>query len=107
VAAATGHLPAVANTVGGQASTPIGAVADAGRLATITSDSPATERGIRMSSCFVVPDGGALSQMAARSVARSLSIPVASTGELSEAAGALAAVASGKTNGGIVLTLPH
>src|SRR5919201_781881 len=55
----------------------IRAVSDGGRLATITSDPPSQERGITVSSVYVRPDGGQLSELAQLLAAGQLQICLA------------------------------
>jgi NADPH:quinone reductase-like Zn-dependent oxidoreductase len=79
------------------------AVADGGRLATITSDAPAAERGIAVSSVYVRPDGGQLRRLAQLLADGQLAVSVAKTYELPNAAEALAEVVSGRTGGAVAL----
>jgi NADPH:quinone reductase-like Zn-dependent oxidoreductase len=102
-AASGGRLGAVANAVPGAASTLMSMLDDGGRLATITGDPPAAERGIQVIDYYVHPDGAALEQIAARFAERGLSIPLAPTYELSTADIALAEAVSGKSAGGIAI----
>ena len=66
------------------------AVADGGRLATITSDPPSQQRGITVSSIYVRPDGNQLRELAKRFADGQLEIPVAASYRLADAAQALA-----------------
>src|ERR1051326_1246322 len=104
-AASRGRLHAVANAVPGAASTLMALVDEGGRLATITGDPPSTERGIQVIDYYVHPDGAALEQIAIRFAERGLSIPLAATYELSTADMALADAVSGKSAGGITITV--
>ena len=54
---------AAANAAPGGAATAIRAVADGGRLATITSDPPRQERGITVANVYVRSDGALLRQL--------------------------------------------
>jgi NADPH:quinone reductase-like Zn-dependent oxidoreductase len=72
-------VAAAANAVRGGAADGMLAVADGGRLVTITSDPPAQERGITVSSLYVRPDGGRLAALAALLGDGSLAVPVAAT----------------------------
>jgi NADPH:quinone reductase-like Zn-dependent oxidoreductase len=83
---------------------PIRAVSDGGRLATITSDPPAQERGITVSSVYVRPDGGQLRELAQLLAAGQLQISVSSTYELRDAADALATAVDGHSGGAVALT---
>lgn len=96
---------AAANAAPGGAAAAIRAVADGGRLATITSDPPAEERGITVSSVYVRPDGSQLRRLAERLGAGQLMIPIASTYRLADAARALAQATSGQAGGAITLKL--
>jgi NADPH:quinone reductase-like Zn-dependent oxidoreductase len=97
-------VDAAANVVPGGAASAIEAVADGGRLATITSDPPSQRRGITVSSIYVRPDGARLRELAARFAAGQLEIPVAASYRLADAAQALARVAGGLAAGAVVLT---
>ena len=79
----------VVNAVRGAAAGLLDLVADGGRLATITGDPPASERGIAITDLYVAPDGEALEAAAATLAARGLSIAIAGTYALTEAASAL------------------
>lgn len=98
-------VPAAVNAAPGGASDAIRAVADGGRLATITSDPPAEERGITVSSVYVRPDGGQLQRLTQLLEDGALKISVASTHGLRDAAEALARAASGRAGGAVALTL--
>ena len=91
------------NAARGQAHTTLGAVADGGRLATITGDPPAEERGIAVSDVYVRPDGPQLSELAELLARGALSVPVASVRPLEEAAEALREVVAGAP-GAVVLS---
>jgi NADPH:quinone reductase-like Zn-dependent oxidoreductase len=80
------------------------AVADGGRLATITSDPPAEQRGITVSSVYVRPDGRQLRDLATRFGDGRLEIPVGGGYRLADAARALARVTGGHAGGAVVLT---
>ena len=97
-------VDAAANAVPGGAASAIRAVADGGRLATITSDPPGQKRGITVSSIYVRPDGNQLRELATRFADGQLEIPVADRYRLADAAQALAQVAGGHTAGAVVLT---
>jgi NADPH:quinone reductase-like Zn-dependent oxidoreductase len=106
VRAATGRrgVDAAANAAPGGAARAIEAVADGGRLATITSDPPGQQRGITVASIYVRPNGTQLRQLAARFADGQLPIPVAASYRLADAAQALAQVTGGRSAGAIVLT---
>jgi NADPH:quinone reductase-like Zn-dependent oxidoreductase len=99
-----GGAPKAVNAAPGQAATTLTAVADGGRLATITTDPPQAERGIAVSDVYVRPDGRQLSGLAELLADGALSVPIASVRPLEQAAGALAEVVAG-ADGAIVLSL--
>jgi hypothetical protein len=80
------------------------AVADGGRLATITGDPPQEERGVAVSDVYVRPDGGQLSALTELLARRILSVPIASVRPLERAGQALREVVAG-ADGAIVLSL--
>jgi NADPH:quinone reductase-like Zn-dependent oxidoreductase len=96
VSAATNAAPAGARDA-------IRAVTDGGRLATITSDPPPQERAITVSNVYVRPDGGQLRDLAGLLAAGQLSISLAVTHGLRDAAGALESVVSGRAGGAVAL----
>jgi NADPH:quinone reductase-like Zn-dependent oxidoreductase len=93
-----------ASAVPGGAARAIEAVADGGRLATITSDPPGQRRGITVASVYVRPDGTRLRELATRFTGGQLPVPVAASYPLADAARALARVTGGHAAGAIVLT---
>jgi NADPH:quinone reductase-like Zn-dependent oxidoreductase len=97
-------VAAAANAVPGGATSAIEAVADGGRLATITSDPPGEQRGITVSSVYVRPNGNQLRELAARFADGRLEIPVAASYRLADAARALAQVTGGHAAGAVILT---
>jgi NADPH:quinone reductase-like Zn-dependent oxidoreductase len=97
-------VDAAANAAPGAAASAIEAVADGGRLATITSDPPGGQRGITVSCIYIRPDGNQLRELATRFADGQLGIPVAASYRLADAAQALAQVAGGHTTGAVVLT---
>jgi NADPH:quinone reductase-like Zn-dependent oxidoreductase len=99
-----GGAPGAVNAARGQAATTLKALADGGRLATITGDPPREERGVLVSDVYVRPDGGQLSALAALLADGTLSVPIAFVRPLGQAARALSEVVAG-TNGAIVLSL--
>jgi NADPH:quinone reductase-like Zn-dependent oxidoreductase len=80
------------------------AVADGGRLATITGDPPREERGVAVSDVYVRPDGRQLSALAELLAGGTLSVPIAAVRPLEQAAQALRDVVGG-ADGAIVLSL--
>jgi NADPH:quinone reductase-like Zn-dependent oxidoreductase len=106
VRAITGRrgVAAAANAAPGGAASAIRAVADGGRLATITSDPPGEQRGITVSNIYVRPDGNQLRKLAQQFAAGQLDIRVASSYRLADAGQALAQVTGGHAAGSIVLT---
>jgi NADPH:quinone reductase-like Zn-dependent oxidoreductase len=99
-----GGAPRAVNAARGQAATTLKAVADGGRLATITGDPSPEERGIAVTNVYVRPDGRQLSALAGLLACGTLSVPVASVRPLEQAAQALREVVVG-ADGAIVLTL--
>jgi NADPH:quinone reductase-like Zn-dependent oxidoreductase len=97
-------VDAAANAAPGGAASAIRAVADGGRLATITSDPPGQQRGITVSSIYVRPNGHQLRELAARFADGQLTIPVAASYRLADAAQALTQVTGGHPAGAVVLT---
>jgi len=97
-------VDAAANAAPGGAARAIEAVADGGRLATITSDPPGGQRGITVWSSYVRPDGNQLRELATRFADGQLEIPVAASYRLADAARALALVTGGHAAGAVVLT---
>jgi NADPH:quinone reductase-like Zn-dependent oxidoreductase len=99
-----GGAPKAVNAAPGQAATTLKAVADGGRLATITGDPPREERGVAVSDVYVRPDGRQLSDLAELLDRGTLSVPIASVRPLEQAAQALREVVAG-ADGAIVLSL--
>jgi hypothetical protein len=91
------------NAAPGQEAATLKAVADGGRLATITGDPPREERGVAVSDVYVRPDGRQLSALAELLAQGSLSVPIASVRPLEQAAQALGEVVAG-ADGAIVLS---
>src|SRR5919206_291576 len=96
--------PTAVNAARGQAATTLRAVADGGRLATITGDRPPEERGVAVSDVYVRPDGRQLAALAELLAQGSLSVPIGSIRPLEQAAQALGEVVAG-ADGAIVLSL--
>jgi NADPH:quinone reductase-like Zn-dependent oxidoreductase len=100
-----GHgVAAAANAAPGGAATAIRAVADGGRLATITSDAPSQQRGITISNIYVRADGNQLRKLAQQFGDGQLEIPVAASYRLTDAAQALAQATGRHAAEAIVLT---
>jgi len=99
-----GGVPRAVNAARGQAATALKAVADGGRLATITGDPPAEERRVTVSDVYVRPDGRQLSALAGLLADGTLTVPLASVRPLEQAAHALREVVAG-ADGAIVLSL--
>jgi NADPH:quinone reductase-like Zn-dependent oxidoreductase len=99
-----GGAPKAVNAARGQAATTLKAVADGGRLATITGDPPPEERGIAVSDIYVRPDGRQLSALAELLANGTLDVPIASVRPLEQAAQALREVVAG-ADGAIALSL--
>jgi NADPH:quinone reductase-like Zn-dependent oxidoreductase len=97
-------VAAAVNAAPGGAASAIRAVADGGRLATITSDPPSQQRGITVSSIYVRADGNQLRKLAQRLGDGQLEVTVAASYRLADAAQALAQATSGQVGGAIVLT---
>jgi NADPH:quinone reductase-like Zn-dependent oxidoreductase len=99
-----GGAPRAVNAARGQAATTLKAVADGGRLATITGDPPQEERGVAVSDVYVRPDARQLSALAELLARGALRVPIASVRPLEEAAQALREAVAG-ADGAIVLSL--
>jgi len=99
-----GGAPIAVNAARGQAATTLKAVADGGRLATITGDPPPEEQGIAVTDVYVRPDGRQLASLAELLSCGTLSVPIASIRPLKQAAQALRDVVAG-ADGAIVLSL--
>src|SRR5438034_741669 len=97
-----GGAPKAVNAARGQAATAFKAVADGGRLATITGDPPRQERGVAVSDVYVRPDGRQLSALAELLAHGTLSVPIAAVRPFEQAAHALRDVVAGAA-GAIVL----
>ncbi|MFL5951892.1 MAG: NADP-dependent oxidoreductase [Gaiellaceae bacterium] len=93
---------AAVNAAPGGAALAAQAVADGGRLATITGDPPAPERGVAVTDVYVRADGAGLAMLAAALDDGLLSIDIASKLPLTAAAAALDGAVSGRA-GAIVL----
>jgi NADPH:quinone reductase-like Zn-dependent oxidoreductase len=97
-------VAAAVNAADGGAASAIRAVADGGRLATITQDPPSQQRGITVSDFYVHADGNQLSKLAQQLGDGQLEIPIAASYRLADAPQALAQATGGHVGGAIVLT---
>src|SRR6266568_446026 len=84
------------NAARGGAAIALQAVASGGRLATITGDPPPTERGVTIADVYVRSDGTRLAAMVAALAKGQLSLQIAATFPLAEAAAALETSVSGR-----------
>jgi NADPH:quinone reductase-like Zn-dependent oxidoreductase len=96
---------AAVNTARGGAAAAVVAVADGGRLATITGDPPRSERGVTVADVYVRPDAARLAALSAALADGVLSLHLGATFPLAEAAAALGTASSGRASGATVLTL--
>ena len=95
---------AAVNAAPGGAALALQAVGDHGRLATITGDPPAPERGVTVSDVYVRADGAGLAVLATALDEGLLSVDVAATLPLTDAAAALDSAVSGR--GGAIVLVP-
>ena len=95
-AAGASGIRAAANAARGGEAVALGAVADGGRLATITGAPPAMERGIRVADVYVRPDGDNLRLLAAALADGTLHVDVGASYPLTEAAQGLARTTGGR-----------
>ena len=98
-----GGVDAAANAVPSGSVRAIQAVRDRGRLATITSDPPATERDIIIRAVLVAPDGRRLSSLVQLLDKGALTISVGDRFPLDQGAAALARVGHGASGSAVVL----
>lgn len=103
-ALAEGSVDAVANAAPGGAAAAMTALADGGRLATITPDRPASTRGISVTAVYVRSDGAQLDRLTGLLASRRLSMPIPRSCGLDQAAAALAHVVAGHEPRGVVIT---
>jgi NADPH:quinone reductase-like Zn-dependent oxidoreductase len=96
-------VDAAVNTVRGGSTDTILAVRDGGRMATITGDPPAGDRGISVADVYVRPDAAQLAELCALLGAARLSLSVGAALPLVEAATALERVIAGTSGGPVVL----
>jgi NADPH:quinone reductase-like Zn-dependent oxidoreductase len=97
-------VDAAVNAASGGAATALQAVADEGRLATITGDPPSGERGVTVADVYVRADGRLLAELASQLAEGVLSFRVAETLPLGDAAAALESAVGRRSNGASVLT---
>jgi NADPH:quinone reductase-like Zn-dependent oxidoreductase len=98
-------VAAAVNAARGGAATALQAVADNGHLATITGDPPLPERGITVADVYVRADGARLAELVAALAVGQLSLHVAATLPLTDAATALQSAVTGHAAGATVLAL--
>jgi NADPH:quinone reductase-like Zn-dependent oxidoreductase len=96
---------AAVNAARGDAASAMQAVADDGRLATITGDPPTPERGVTVANVYVEADGERLSALAEALEDGLLSLNVGARFALADAATALQGAVTGRAAGATVLTL--
>ena len=102
-ALAPGGVDAAANAVPGGSIQAMSAVRDRGRLATITSDPPATERDITVREVYVAPDGRRLSRLVQLLAQGALTVAVGERFPLEQGGAALARVGHGAPGSAVVL----
>src|SRR6266508_6332400 len=100
-----GGVGAAVNAAPGGAAIALQAVANDGRLATITGDPPPPERGVEVTDVYVRADGARLAALVATLAQGLLSLHVAATRPLAEAASALQDAVAGRVAGASVLML--
>lgn len=98
-------VDAAVNAARGGAASALLAVADGGRLATITGDPPTSERGVTVADVYLEADGKRLSALAEALGNELLSLNVGARFALAEAASALQGAVIGRAARGTVLTL--
>jgi NADPH:quinone reductase-like Zn-dependent oxidoreductase len=103
-ALAKGSINAVANAAPGGAAAAMTALADGGRLATITPDPPASIRGISVTAVYVRSDGAQLDRLTALLASHRLNMPTPRFCSLDQAGFALAQVVAGHESSGVVIT---
>jgi NADPH:quinone reductase-like Zn-dependent oxidoreductase len=102
-ALAKDSIDAVANAARGGAAAAMTVLADGGRLATITSDPPASTRGISVTAVYVRSDGAQLDRLIALLDSHRLSVPTPRSFSLDQAAYALAQVVAGHESSGVLI----
>jgi NADPH:quinone reductase-like Zn-dependent oxidoreductase len=101
-AAGSSGIRAAANAAPGGEAAALGALADGGRLATITGMPPPAERRISIANVYIRPDGDQLRRLAASLADGKLRVDIAATYPLTRAAEGLAGVIKG-ARGAVVL----
>ena len=102
---AEGGIDAVANAARRGAAMAMTALADGGRLATITPDPPVSTRGINVTAVYVRSDGAQLDRLTALLDAHRLHVPTPRSYGLVQAASAVTQVVAGHEPGGAVITI--
>jgi NADPH:quinone reductase-like Zn-dependent oxidoreductase len=97
-------ISAVANAAPGGAAAAMTALADGGRLATITPGPPAPTGGISVTAVYVRSDGAQLERLTALLGSNWLSMPTPRSCSLDQAAQALAQVVAGHESNGVAIT---
>jgi NADPH:quinone reductase-like Zn-dependent oxidoreductase len=100
-----GGVGAAVNAAPGGAATALQAVGSDGRLATITGDPPPPERGVEVADVYVRADGARLGALVETLAHGRLSLRVAATRPLAQAATALQDAIAGRIAGASVLML--
>jgi NADPH:quinone reductase-like Zn-dependent oxidoreductase len=100
-----GGVGAAVNAAPGGAAAALQTVAAGGRLATITGDPPPPERGVEVTDVYVRADGARLAGLVETLAQGLLSLHVAATRPLAEAATALQDAVAGRVAGASVLML--
>jgi NADPH:quinone reductase-like Zn-dependent oxidoreductase len=100
-----GGVGAAVNAAPGGAAAALQAVAGDGRLATITGDPPPPERGVEVTDVYVRADGARLAALVETLAQGRLSLHLAATRPLAQAATALQDAVAGRASGAIVLML--
>jgi NADPH:quinone reductase-like Zn-dependent oxidoreductase len=98
-------VDAAVNAARGGAASALQAVADDGRLATITGDPPTPERGVTVANVYVEADGERLSALAEALEDGLLSLNLGQRLALADAATALQGAVSSRAAGATALTL--
>ena len=105
-AAGSAGIAAAANAARGGEADALRALADGGRLATITGAPPPEERGIRVANVYVRPDGEQLRMLAARLDEGTLHIAIAASHPLTAAQRGLTQATEGTRGAAVVLEPP-
>src|SRR5204863_7333463 len=94
---------AAVNAAPGGAALALQAVADRGRLATITGDPPAPERGVTVSDVYVRADGAQLALLATALEQGLVSVHIAARLPLTDAAAGLDCAVSGRAGATVLM----